>query len=200
MAEHAAAAHPDFDAFVAEATPTLLRTAYLMAGDLAEAEDAVQETLFRVARRWQRVRSMQWPLAYARRTLINVMLDGAARRSRRQAELAEWASDDGGATHGDQAAEQALQAVDARFDVAAALAALPPRQRAVVVLRGSPLAPRQTADADRKRSRRQPRRSRRPEASSASSMAAASMSMSGRRPSRPARSACRWVPTAGTSS
>jgi hypothetical protein len=44
----------DFDQFVAETTDGLLRTAYLIAGDLHEAEDLVQETLFKVAARWPR--------------------------------------------------------------------------------------------------------------------------------------------------
>lgn len=135
MAVPDTAAHRDFDAFAAEVMTSLLRTAYLMAGDLPEAEDAVQEALFRIARRWPRVRKMERPLAYARRTLVNVMIDSAAHRSRRRAELAEWARGDRSAGPGDSAAERAFQQVDNRFDVAAALAVLPPRQRAVIVLR-----------------------------------------------------------------
>jgi RNA polymerase sigma-70 factor (sigma-E family) len=135
MAGTADVVHGDFDAYVAAVTSSLLRTAYLMAGDLAEAEDAVQETLFQIARRWPRVRKMDRPLAYARRTLVNLIIDGTPRRSRRQAELTEWTSGHGLADRGDEAAERAMQAVDARFDVAAALAGLPPRQRAIVVLR-----------------------------------------------------------------
>jgi DNA-directed RNA polymerase specialized sigma24 family protein len=41
----------DFDRFVAEGTDGLLRTAYLIVGDLHEAEDLVQETLFKADRR-----------------------------------------------------------------------------------------------------------------------------------------------------
>lgn len=51
----------DFERFVAERTDPLLRTAFLVAGDAAEAEDLVQETLFRVARRWPRVAAMESP-------------------------------------------------------------------------------------------------------------------------------------------
>ena len=53
----------DFDRFVAGNTDTLLRTAYLIVGDLGEAEDLVQETLFEVARRWPRVARMERPVA-----------------------------------------------------------------------------------------------------------------------------------------
>ena len=64
----------DFDRFVAGSTDTLLRTAYLIVGDLGEAEDLVQETLLEVARRWPRVRRMQHPTAYARRILVMTIL------------------------------------------------------------------------------------------------------------------------------
>lgn len=74
---------PDFDRFVAESTDGLLRTAYLIAWDLHEAEDLVQETLFRVARRWPKVSRMDHPVAYARRILVNLALEGNSKRSRR---------------------------------------------------------------------------------------------------------------------
>jgi hypothetical protein len=45
----------------------LLRTGFLMTGNAKDAEDLVQETLLKVARRWNRVRSMDHPAAYARR-------------------------------------------------------------------------------------------------------------------------------------
>jgi DNA-directed RNA polymerase specialized sigma24 family protein len=67
----------EFERFVTDRSGSLLRTAYLMAGNLAEAEDLVQETLLRVARHWPKVRAMEYPAAYARRVLVNVALDGA---------------------------------------------------------------------------------------------------------------------------
>jgi RNA polymerase sigma-70 factor (sigma-E family) len=106
-----------------------------MLADLTEAEDAVQETLLRIAKRWYRVRKMEDPLAYARRILVNVVLDGARRRSRRHDELSEWAQGHGPDERRDDSAEQAMRAVDARLDFVAALGTLAPRQRAVVVLR-----------------------------------------------------------------
>jgi DNA-directed RNA polymerase specialized sigma24 family protein len=80
-------ARDEFERFVAETTDDLLRTAYLVLWDLAGAEDLVQECLFRVARRWPRVRSMEHPTAYARRIVVNLALDGAERRRRHNAEL-----------------------------------------------------------------------------------------------------------------
>lgn len=82
------ATRQDFERFVAERTGPLLRTAFLVPGDAAEAEDLVQETLFRVARRWPRVAAMESPGAYARKILLNLALRDSRRRSRRRAELA----------------------------------------------------------------------------------------------------------------
>jgi Sigma-70 region 2 len=53
-----AAAKRQFEGFAAEASDTLLRTGYLMTGDARNAEDLVQETFLRVARRWNQVRAV----------------------------------------------------------------------------------------------------------------------------------------------
>jgi DNA-directed RNA polymerase specialized sigma24 family protein len=111
----------DFDQFVAEGNAGLLRTAYLIVGDLQEAEDLVQETLFKVARRWPKVSRMDHPAAYARRILVNLALRGSPKRSRRWAELSETRP-------GDPAAPEAP--LDRHDELHAALAAPPPRQRA----------------------------------------------------------------------
>ena len=52
-----------FEGFVAEASETLFRTGCLMTGDVKEAEDLVQETFIQVARRWHRVRPMDYPVS-----------------------------------------------------------------------------------------------------------------------------------------
>lgn len=115
----------DYDRFVTDNADGLLRTAYLIVWDLPEAEDLLQETLFKVARRWGKVRRMEHPIAYARRILVNLALADGPKRSRRRAELSE-------AQHGEPAAPAP---VDTHDELYAALAALPPRQRAVIVLR-----------------------------------------------------------------
>jgi len=119
----------DFDRFVADSTDPLLRTAYLIVWDLGEAEDLVQETLLQVARRWPRVRRMEHPIAYTRRILVNRALGGASRRSRRRQELSTGAPPERPADRSDP------QAFDAHDELMNALAMLPPRQRAVLVLR-----------------------------------------------------------------
>ena len=124
----------EFERFVAGHADELLRTAYLVVGDLAEAEDLVQESLLRVARRWPRVSGMDHPIAYARRVVINLALDGAKRRSRQRQELES--KDDPRLEHRpDESSTSAIAAVDAQAELLDALDTLPPRQRAMLVLR-----------------------------------------------------------------
>ena len=118
----------DFDAFVRDNLDGLLRTAYLIAWDAKEAEDLVQECLFKVACRWGRIAGMEQPLAYTRRVLIHLALRESGRRARRRAELGVRATELG-------AEAAALAGLETREELLAALAALPPRQRAVIVLR-----------------------------------------------------------------
>ena len=127
-------ARADFEQFVTASSDALLRTAYLVVWDPVEAEDLVQECLLAVARRWPRVRGMDHPHAYARRVLINLALDGAKRRTRRRQELV---GDDAATLTAvpDESSARRLNAIGVRAELIAALATLPPRQRAVLVLR-----------------------------------------------------------------
>jgi RNA polymerase sigma-70 factor (sigma-E family) len=127
-----AAAKRQFEGFAAEVSDTLLRTGYLMTGDVRDAEDLVQETFLRVARRWNRVRSMDHPAAYARRILINLILHDAQRRFRQQAELTQQHA---GIDAVDQCAARALRYVEDLAEFRWALAQLTVRQRAVLALR-----------------------------------------------------------------
>ena len=88
----------------------------------------------KVARRWPRIHAMDYPLAYARRILVNLALDDSRRRARQRSEL-----DRGGLLASreqrDERAEHSFHLVDVADEVSAALATLAPRQRAVLVLR-----------------------------------------------------------------
>jgi RNA polymerase sigma-70 factor (sigma-E family) len=119
----------DFENFVAHNTDALLRTAYLIVWDLPEAEDLVQETLLKVACRWHRVRRMDQPVAYARRIIVDLALGGADRRSRRRRERSGEPLPD---RHDDAGESNSIETQD---ELMHALAALPPRQRTVLVLR-----------------------------------------------------------------
>lgn len=126
------AADREFERFAVEVSDPLLRTGFLMTGNAKDAEDLVQETLLKVARRWSRVRSMDHPAAYARRVLINLVLHDAERRTRHRIELQPH---EGAADTADEKAAQALREVDDLAEFRWALTQLPARQRAVLVLR-----------------------------------------------------------------
>jgi RNA polymerase sigma-70 factor (sigma-E family) len=119
----------EFDRFVAANLEQLLKTAYLITWDAGEAEDLVQECLFKVARRWPRAQRMAHPGAYARRILVNLALDGGRGRARRRGEL------DGALSAADGPARDLLAGLETRAELLDALAHLTPRQRAVLVLR-----------------------------------------------------------------
>jgi RNA polymerase sigma-70 factor (sigma-E family) len=136
----------EFDQFVADSVEGLLRAAYLIVWDFAEAEDLVQECLVRVADRWPRVRSMEHPAAYGRKVLVNLALDQGRRRTRRRAELGAsraYPADE----QEDAGAVRVLGGVEAGTDLSRALGELAPRQRAALVLRYfDDLSEAQTAD------------------------------------------------------
>ncbi len=119
----------DFDRFVTTNADGLLRTAYLITWDLHTAEDLVQETLIKVAKRWPRIKRMDHPVAYARRILVNEALDGRARHQRRRSELSAQQPSQNGHL------PDPSELIDTHDELIAALATLPPRQRAVLVLR-----------------------------------------------------------------
>jgi RNA polymerase sigma-70 factor (sigma-E family) len=118
----------EFDQFVTANADGLHRTAYLITWDLHTAEDLVQETFIKVAKRWPKVRRMDHPVAYARRILVNEALSEGPRRARDRAR-AELSVIESLPEH---SAPTEPRADDDLLD---ALKQLPPRQRAALVLR-----------------------------------------------------------------
>lgn len=118
----------DFSAFVAGASRRLLRSAYLITGDLATAEDLLQTALERAYRRWSYVRRHGAPEAYVRRIIVNAATD-AWRRQRGRGNVP---LDDAHVPASEDAALTALPGRDALID---GLRKLPAGQRAVLVLR-----------------------------------------------------------------
>jgi len=119
-----------FRGYVVSSRGKLLRTAtFLTSGDAHAAEDLVQTALMRLYVAWPRVRA-ETVDAYARKSLLNALIDNRrrpfARHEHSHAELPEVAIADSGFGDGPTDTETA---------VFAALAALPPRMRAAVVLR-----------------------------------------------------------------
>ncbi len=113
---------PAYTDFVLARQGQLRRAAYLMCGDATTAEDLLQEALVALASRWE---SVEHPDAFVRRVIYRQRVS-LWRRTRREvvaAELPERPVTDGA---DERARDQ---------EVHDALRALPPRQRAALVLR-----------------------------------------------------------------
>jgi len=104
----------------------LVRLAYGITGDRGLAEDLAQTALASAYASWARVRRADDPDAYLRRILLN-----AHRRGFRKRRVAEQLQ----ATVPDLALADPAERHQDRSVIIAALLTLPPRQRAVVVLR-----------------------------------------------------------------
>ncbi|ACU34400.1 SigE family RNA polymerase sigma factor [Actinosynnema pretiosum subsp. pretiosum] len=115
----------DFTRIARERAVPWRRVAYLICGDWGRAEDLVQAALLRMYKHWHRIepRGLE---AYARKVISRLALDEAKRASRRKEVLGEVP---------DRPAAQFDEEVDGAPEVRAALKAMPPRQRAVIVLR-----------------------------------------------------------------
>lgn len=116
-----------FAAFVETRERALQRTAWLLTGDRALAEDLVQTALAKTWPRWERIRRRDDPEVYVRRVMVNTWSTWGRRRWHGE-QAVELVPDS--AAPGDVAAEVAV-----RVAVRSALAVLTDRQRAVVVLR-----------------------------------------------------------------
>jgi RNA polymerase sigma-70 factor (sigma-E family) len=118
-----------FEDFVRARSSSLLRTAFLLTGqNQAEAEDLLQIALERAYRHWRRISGLEQPELYVRRVLVNASADRRRRLARRP-ELPLPAVPEGPVT------SDPVAAVADRDFLLRALAKLPPRQRAVLVLR-----------------------------------------------------------------
>jgi RNA polymerase sigma-70 factor (sigma-E family) len=112
-----------FREFVEARYTQLLGIAYLLAGSSHEAEDVLQSALARAMRRWNRIDD---PVAYVRRVMINVQI--SFWRRHRGRELLTPVRPDGPVADG---SEDVLR----RQALFKALRTLPPKTRAVLVLR-----------------------------------------------------------------
>ncbi|MEV4130818.1 SigE family RNA polymerase sigma factor [Dactylosporangium sp. NPDC049742] len=110
--------------YVAGNLDRLRRTAYLLCGDWHLADDLTSTVLVKLLRHWKRAAVMQHPDAYVRRMLMSAWLDERRRPWRRESST-------------DRLPDRPAPGPDAdqRLDVLSLLAGLPPRRRAVLVLR-----------------------------------------------------------------
>lgn len=114
----------EFAAYFAARSGPLRRTAYLLAGNWHDADDLVQTSFVRLFAAWCRVRP-ETADAYLRTILVNAYLNSRRGQRGREEPVREVP---------DKPVNESVTADD-RFALRGALAALPPGQRAAVVLR-----------------------------------------------------------------
>src|SRR5829696_9433731 len=106
--------------------PAVLRWAHLLTGDRGRAEDLVQHAFASTYRHWRRI-TPDRAEAYVRRAVLNAHLSWWRRGARAERSVAQVPDRAGG--------RDLTAVVDERDAMWAALATLPPGQRAVLVLR-----------------------------------------------------------------
>jgi RNA polymerase sigma-70 factor (sigma-E family) len=116
----------EFAAYMAARQPSLLRTAYLLTGDRHTAEDLVQTAFAKLYLSWDRVQRREVVDGYVRRILVNEHTS-LWRRAWKRREV----------TTGSPPEQHGLDRVDDGESAAvwAFVQTLPPKQRAVIVLR-----------------------------------------------------------------
>jgi RNA polymerase sigma-70 factor (sigma-E family) len=113
----------EFAEFAAAAALRLRRTAFLLCHDWHNAEDLTQTALAKTYVAWRRVWRTGNPEAYTRKILLRGFLDQQRRRSSSELIVAELPD------------RSRLESNDLRLTLLEALRRLPPRDRAIVVLR-----------------------------------------------------------------
>jgi RNA polymerase sigma-70 factor (sigma-E family) len=123
-AEEDTGARPRLEDLYVRNAPAALRTAYFLTGNADLAEDLVQEAFVRIAGRFGHLRVPDAFPAYLHRTVVNLFTSQVRRRALER----EWARRQPEAVifQGDP---------ESHDDLWRALAVLPPRQRAAIVLR-----------------------------------------------------------------
>ncbi|MFD7655304.1 SigE family RNA polymerase sigma factor [Actinosynnema sp. NPDC059797] len=120
----------EFGEYVDARALVMRRTAYLLCGDWHRAEDLVQTALTKLYVAWPRLRRDGAVDAYARKVLVRTAIDESRLAFRRRETVVDTVPE----VPAPEPAS-ALPGAGADLDVRRALAALPPGQRAVVVLR-----------------------------------------------------------------
>jgi RNA polymerase sigma-70 factor (sigma-E family) len=116
----------EFQAYVARRSPALLRTAYMLTGSRADAEDLLQTALAKTYLAWGRIREREAVDGYVRRVMVNTQTSWWRRRR-----VDEYATE----TLPERPGRDVTEDLDLHDALWTALSALPKRQRAMVVLR-----------------------------------------------------------------
>lgn len=114
-----------FAEFVGGSLPALMRLGHMLTGSVDAGEDLVQSALVSTLAAWPRIKSDGDPFRYVRRAMINANISSWRR----------WGSRVRSTDVLDRPAEDEIRPATDRVVVRQALAALPVRQRTVLVLR-----------------------------------------------------------------
>ena len=120
-------AREEFRSYVVARSPALLRTAYMLTGNRADAEDLLQTALAKTCLAWDRIREREAVDGYVRRVMVNTQTSFWRRRR-----VSEHPTDELPDVPAGRDDTADLDLHDALWT---ALSALPRRQRAMVVLR-----------------------------------------------------------------
>lgn len=113
----------DFNDWVLHNRERLYKRAYLICGNWHQADDLVQDALVKVYPRWRHVTDRGDPYPYVRRILVRACIDQGRRPSRRESPVSDLP-------------DRASELPDSNHEqLLTALLEMPPRQRAVLVLR-----------------------------------------------------------------
>jgi RNA polymerase sigma-70 factor (sigma-E family) len=104
------------------------RTAFLLCGDWHRADDLAQTAFVALHRQWRKVRDRGALDAYVRRTVVRAMIDESRRPWRRERYVEEMPEPP-------QSGVEVAERVATRTTLVDGLRRVPPRQRAVLVLR-----------------------------------------------------------------
>ena len=121
-----AAADPCFLEYVTARSRSLLRTAYLLTGNLPDAEDLVQSALAKTYQAWDRIQDRAALDGYVRRAMVNTHISWWRRRK-----VEEFPTDE----VPDQVVADPSGNSDLQDSLRRAIDRLPRRMRAAVVLR-----------------------------------------------------------------
>ncbi|MGB6456516.1 MAG: SigE family RNA polymerase sigma factor [Streptosporangiaceae bacterium] len=119
-------ADPDFRDYVRTRSRALLRTAYLLTGNVADAEDLVQSALAKTYLAWDRIEDRGALDGYVRRAIVNTHISWWRRRR-----LQEYPTDE----LPDQAVADHAISSDLQETMRQAVDRLPQRMRAAIMLR-----------------------------------------------------------------
>jgi RNA polymerase sigma-70 factor (sigma-E family) len=116
----------EFDAYFRARRDAVRRTAYLLCGDWHRADDHAQAAFVALHRHWRRIRDRAALDAWMRKTLVRSVVDESRRPWRRERSTER---------HHDGAVDGPADGVATRHVLVDGLRSVPPRQRAVLVLR-----------------------------------------------------------------